>query len=238
MILSSHAPSNWKGLPAAETCSAPETGRAPEPAAKAGKDDRGILRPELRGEIQGNKVKCLGCSTERKACFFSSAARFWNRHVQCAHSQDAQAATEKKLSASLPLKDGATGRAPKKAKGLTAGKAVETAAKSVKLDGGVSTRRAEQPDSATSVNVLIVPAPDDKVPQNQRSSTTTSNMSQEVVQTGADTTVDRIFKTKPSTHTDHVRSQARNCPLLDAGRRSSGDISTDSVCHIDSRDEF
>ena len=76
-------------------------------------------------------------------------------------------------------------------------------------------------------------APDDKVSTVQKC----TNISQEVVPARADNSVDRIRKAKPSSNTDHLRSQARNCLLLDADLRSSGASFTDNVQDSDSREE-
>ena len=111
-------------------------------------------------------------------------------------------------------KDGATRalrsvQKPKKASGLTVTKAAGIAAESVCM------------------------APADKVPVAKKC----TNISQEVVQIGADNLVDRICKAKPSSNTDLLRSQAGNCSLLDADLRSSLTSSTDNVQDIDSREE-
>ena len=117
---------------------------------------------------------------------------------------------------------------PKKAKGLTVAKAAETAAKPVELRDEVSISRVEQP-----VNVPLVVAPVDKVPPVQKC----TSISQEIIRVGANSSVDRICKAKPSSNTDHFRSQARNCSLLDADLQSSKAISTDNVQNINGREE-
>ena len=86
---------------------------------------------------------------------------------------------------------------------------------------------------AQPLNVPLVVAPDDKVSTVQKC----TNISQEVVPVRADNSVDRICKAKPSSNTDHLRSQARNCLLLDADLRSSGASFTDNVQDRSSREE-
>ena len=52
------------------------------------------MRPELRGEIQGAKVVCLGCSTEITKVFKTAASSNWNLHVQRVHTEVAAAPLE------------------------------------------------------------------------------------------------------------------------------------------------
>ena len=93
MILSSHAPSNLANLlpivQADGQKEKPDDAEQPQAAREEDeteKDERGFLRPELRGETEGNKVECLGCKR------LTTAARWnWNRHVELKHlSQPAQ----------------------------------------------------------------------------------------------------------------------------------------------------
>ena len=102
------------------------------------------------------------------------------------------------------------------------------AAKPLGLRDGISSSCVAQP-----LNVPLVVAPDDKVSTVQKC----TNISQEVVPVRADNSVDRICKAKPSSNTDHLRSQARNCSLLDTDLRSSGTSFTDNVQDRSSREE-
>ena len=70
------------------------------------KDKAGFLRPELRGEVRGNQVECLGCSTEGKKIFRCGILWNWNRHVQLKHNKNvaqpaASAGTSKSKPASI-----------------------------------------------------------------------------------------------------------------------------------------
>ena len=154
----------------------------------------------------------------------------WNRQIQSTHKQTAQPPEGEKHNTAPSQKKGTKGlvrsvQKPKKAKGLTVAKAAETAAE---LRDEVSISRVEQP-----VNVPLVVAPVDKVPPVQKC----TSISQEIIRGGANSSVDRICKAKPSSNTDHFRSQARNCSLLDADLQSSKAISTDNVQNINGREE-
>ena len=94
-------------------------------------------------------------------------------------------------------------------------------------------KRANGLSVAKAADVPLVVAPDDKVSTVQKC----TNISQEVVPVRADNSVDRICKAKPSSNTDHPRSQARNCSLLDTDLRSSGTSFTDNVQDRSSREE-
>ena len=107
-------------------------------------------------------------------------------------------------------------------------KAAETVAKPVGLCDGVSVSRVVQ-----SRNVSLVVAPVDKVSTVQQC----SNISPEIVHIGADTSVDRISKAKPSLNNDHRRSQARNCLLHNADHPSSVTTSIENVQDTGSREE-
>ena len=99
MILQSHAPSNLSNLiapaqAAQQSASQPaaelSADQAAQPALKEGeKDEGGFLRPDLRGDIQGAKVQCLGCSTESKQVFRTAALSNWNLHCQRMHTKAA-----------------------------------------------------------------------------------------------------------------------------------------------------
>lgn len=45
-----------------------------------------FLRSDLRGEVKGNKVEYLACSTEKKKVFRCGILWNWNRHVQLKHA--------------------------------------------------------------------------------------------------------------------------------------------------------
>ena len=66
------------------------------------KDEAGFLRPELRGEVRGNQVECLGCSTEGEKIFRCGILWNWNRHVQLKHKNVAQPAARAGTSKSKP----------------------------------------------------------------------------------------------------------------------------------------
>ena len=100
MILSSHAPSNLANLlplaQAADRNDKIEAAAQPQIAAQAvedgegeeempEKDAAGFLRPDLRGEVQGDRVECLGCSCEKKRVFRCGILWNWNRHVLLKH---------------------------------------------------------------------------------------------------------------------------------------------------------
>ena len=97
MILLSHAPSNLPNLFPAKQGVEPAAEALPPLAASAqsadelerGKDENGFLRPDLRGEIQGAKVQCLGCSTESKQIFRTAPLSNWNLHCQRMHTKAA-----------------------------------------------------------------------------------------------------------------------------------------------------
>ena len=55
------------------------------------------MRPDLRGEVQGNQVVCLGCSTEKKRVFRCGIVWNWNRHVQLKHTKAAQPVAQPEL---------------------------------------------------------------------------------------------------------------------------------------------
>ena len=46
------------------------------------------FRQNLRGERVGDKVQCLGCSTEKKKKFYTASG--WNRHCRGQHMQAAE----------------------------------------------------------------------------------------------------------------------------------------------------
>jgi len=99
MILQSHAPSNLPNLlsiaRSAQLASPPAVEQSDQSKGEdEGKDEGGFLRPDLRGEIQDKKVKCLGCSTESKNVFRIATLWNWNRHVQLVHSEASQQAAE------------------------------------------------------------------------------------------------------------------------------------------------
>ena len=105
MILQSHAPSNLSNLisraqqVALQSASQPAAEPAADQAAQSTqeegeKDEKGFLRSDLRGEIQGAKVQCLGCSTEGKKVFRTAALWNWNLHVQRVHPKAAAAQPE------------------------------------------------------------------------------------------------------------------------------------------------
>ena len=112
--------------------------------------------------------------------------------------------------------------------GNSVAKAAETVAKPVGLCDGVSVSRVVQ-----SHNVPLVVAPVDKVSTVQQC----SNISPEIVHIGADISVDRIRKAKPSSNNDHLRSQARNCLFRNADLPSSVTTSTENVQDTGSREE-
>ena len=102
MILQSHAPSNLSNLLSISKRSekvfdahADLNVRAGEqsfqPTAQLAEKDvensaeSGFLRPDLRGEVKGNQVQCLGCSTQTKKVFRAALAWNWNRHVKLKH---------------------------------------------------------------------------------------------------------------------------------------------------------
>ena len=102
MILQSHAPSNLSNLlqlpqptePGPEQVVQPPESQAElivqdseNDAKSVEKDENGFLRPDLRGEVQGNKVECLGCSNDKKKVCLSADCWSWNRHVQRKHLQ-------------------------------------------------------------------------------------------------------------------------------------------------------
>ena len=97
MILQSHAPSNLPNLlsiaRSAQLASPPAVEQSDQSKGEdEGKDEGGFLRPDLRGEIQDKKVKCLGCSTESKKVFRIATLWNWNRHVQLVHTTASQEA--------------------------------------------------------------------------------------------------------------------------------------------------
>ena len=102
MILQSHAPSNLSNLlqlpqPAepgpAQVAQPPESQveqivqHSENDAKSVEKDENGFLRPDLRGEVQGNKVECLGCSNDKKKVPLNADCWSWNRHVRRKHLQ-------------------------------------------------------------------------------------------------------------------------------------------------------
>jgi len=110
MILQSHAPSNLSNLtclpsPAKQAAELVEQPAVRGQEEEVEKDEAGFLRPELRGEVRGNQVECLGCSTEGKKIFRCGILWNWNRHVQLKHKNAAQpsapAGTSKSKAASI-----------------------------------------------------------------------------------------------------------------------------------------
>ena len=96
MILSSHAPSNLANLlPLAQAAAQNEKIEAAAQPQQAEilegeeempeKDAAGFLRPDLRGEVQGDRVECLGCSSEKNRVFRCGILWNWNRHVLLKH---------------------------------------------------------------------------------------------------------------------------------------------------------
>ena len=107
MILQSHAPSNLSNLtslpsPAKQAAEPDEQPAVREQEEEVEKDEAGFLRPELRGEVRGNQVECLGCSTEGKKIFRCGILWNWNRHVQLKRKNVAQPAALAGTSKSKP----------------------------------------------------------------------------------------------------------------------------------------
>ena len=99
MILSSHSPSNLANLlPLAQAAERKEEVAGVEQPLdvckeideETEKDECRFLRPDLRGEVQGNQVECLGCSSENKRVFRCGILWNWNRHVKAMHTKAAQ----------------------------------------------------------------------------------------------------------------------------------------------------
>ena len=121
MILQSHAPSNLSNLLSlpspAESPSESTNGKVckliehgDRDVKEREKDENGFLRPDLRGEIKGHSVECLGCSTETKR-FWTTAARWnWNRHIDLKHSSKAASQQAAPSDPALPqsLTEGST----------------------------------------------------------------------------------------------------------------------------------
>ena len=111
MILQSHTPSTLANLtsllsPAKQATEPDEQPAVREQEEEVEKDEAGFLRPELRGEVRGNQVECLGCSTEGKKIFRCGILWNWNRHVQLKHNKNvaqpaASAGTSKSKPASI-----------------------------------------------------------------------------------------------------------------------------------------
>ena len=111
MILQSHAPSNLSNLTSLPSPAKQAAEPVEQPAVRGQeeeveKDEAGFLRPELRGEVRGNQVECLGCSTEGKKIFRCGILWNWNRHVQLKHNKNvaqpaASAGTSKSKPASI-----------------------------------------------------------------------------------------------------------------------------------------
>ena len=119
MILQSHAPSNLSNLiapaqAAQQSASQPaaelSADQAAQPALKEGeKDEGGFLRPDLRGDIQGAKVQCLGCSTEGKKVFRTAALWNWNLHCQRVHTKFVAAPLETQVTQQESQRDDSNG---------------------------------------------------------------------------------------------------------------------------------
>ena len=127
MILASHAPSNLENLVAYREKKPPVVPEEPE-----------ILRPDLRGEIQGNKVECLGCSKENKKRFFVS--QFWNKHCRGAHMN--QASQPDSEPPAVPLEEQPAGASSKK---LVPAKKKVAKAGAAKKTAQPATQQAAQP---------------------------------------------------------------------------------------------
>ena len=111
MILQSHTPSTLANLASLLSPAKQATEPDEQPAVRGQeeeveKDEVGFLRPELRGEVRGNQVECLGCSTEGKKIFRCGILWNWNHHVQLKHNKNvaqpaASAGTSKSKPASI-----------------------------------------------------------------------------------------------------------------------------------------
>ena len=108
MILASHAPSNLHNLLPGKDIAKPVVQE--EPA---------ILRPDLRGEILGDKVQCLGCSCENKKKFYTSSG--WNRHCRGQHAAPPLAAPLEGQLAEVDAKETKRKSAPGKRKEVKGG---------------------------------------------------------------------------------------------------------------------
>ena len=58
-------------------------------------EEDGFLRPDLRGEVKGDKVQCTACACVMENAFFTASLWHWNRHVQRKHTNLVQPEQEK-----------------------------------------------------------------------------------------------------------------------------------------------
>ena len=95
MILQSHAPSNLSNLLLQNSQHHMQPAEQQLEVERTVSEENGFLRPDLRGEVKGDKVQCTACACVMKNAFFTASLWHWNRHVQRKHTNHVQPEQEK-----------------------------------------------------------------------------------------------------------------------------------------------
>ena len=95
MILQSHAPSNLSNLLLQNSQHHMQPAEQQLEVERPVSEENGFLRPDLRGEVKGDKVQCTACACVMENAFFTASLWHWNRHVQRKHTKPVQPEQEK-----------------------------------------------------------------------------------------------------------------------------------------------